>query len=608
MLITALEQSRRLSVLTRSRMFDILNQLGKKDVDYINEKMGMEICKKAHIEVLAIASIRKLGNRYAIDLKILNPHKNEHLVTAKEEDNGQENIFAMIDRLAEKIRKGLDEKAEEIQATKQKVTNVTTTNLEAYEHYFQGDQLLSKMKFNQAIEEFKAAVSIDSTFALAYYRLGYAYGWNTKTDLAREALAKAKSMINRIPEKERYILRSEEAHLEGMYEAAIPILEEGVKIYPEDKEMLYVFGDALYHEGRYDESIKYLEKVLEMDPAHERAFNHIRLALRANKLYDRAIDYGKQYVQQSHSSEAFADLALSYIYAGNFNQALETCRKGIEIYPENPILQGRIGRIYIYRGEYEEAEEYLKSMTGEEKPNSIRKQGYRHLAHLYSLLGKYILAMNMYDNRIALYRQENIMHQVAEQGIVKAFSMIEGRGKKEGVLKEVNKTLEIKNPGNFAYNVTLAFIYIDFKYFEKAYSVSEQYLSQKSQHLVKAREYFTKKEWGKALSEYKAFGISDNNPYVKFQIAQCYFELGNWQKAIEETKTAQNCKYGWLQGIIYPKSFYWLGKIYEKKGDISRAIENYEKLLDLWKDADKDLPDLLDAKKRLASLKRISAQ
>ena len=57
---------------------------------------------------------------------------------------------------------------------------------------------------------------------------------------------------------------------------------------------------------------------------------------------------------------------------------------------------------------------------------------------------------------------------------------------------------------------------------------------------------------------------------------------------------------------MYPKSFNLLGKIYEKKGDTQLAIQNYEKFLDLWKDADEDLPDLIDAKKRLAKLKEMS--
>lgn len=56
-------------------------------------------------------------------------------------------------------------------------------------------------------------------------------------------------------------------------------------------------------------------------------------------------------------------------------------------------------------------------------------------------------------------------------------------------------------------------------------------------------------------------------------------------------------------GVFYPKSLNLLGKIYEAKGDTRRAIENTEKFLDLWKDADLDLPDLIDAKKRLARLK-----
>ena len=56
---------------------------------------------------------------------------------------------------------------------------------------------------------------------------------------------------------------------------------------------------------------------------------------------------------------------------------------------------------------------------------------------------------------------------------------------------------------------------------------------------------------------------------------------------------------------IYAKSFYMLGKIYEQQDDEVKAIEHYEKFLDLWKDADPGIPEVEDPRKRLAGLKEL---
>jgi len=45
-----------------------------------------------------------------------------------------------------------------------------------------------------------------------------------------------------------------------------------------------------------------------------------------------------------------------------------------------------------------------------------------------------------------------------------------------------------------------------------------------------------------------------------------------------------------------------LNKIYEEKGWKGKAIENYEKFLNLWKNADPNIHEIIDAKKQLAAL------
>jgi tetratricopeptide (TPR) repeat protein len=99
-------------------------------------------------------------------------------------------------------------------------------------------------------------------------------------------------------------------------------------------------------------------------------------------------------------------------------------------------------------------------------------------------------------------------------------------------------------------------------------------------------------------------GIFDDHIFFMEPLAQAYYRSGDLIKAREEYEKITSLTVGRsIAGNLYATSFYILGKISEEQGNTAKAIENYEKFLDLWNDADPGIVEVEDAKRRLADLK-----
>lgn len=95
-----------------------------------------------------------------------------------------------------------------------------------------------------------------------------------------------------------------------------------------------------------------------------------------------------------------------------------------------------------------------------------------------------------------------------------------------------------------------------------------------------------------------------NFPFIKDALARCYQKKGEMDKAIAEYERLvtfnpdAECRC-----LIHPIYHYRLARLYEEKGRKEKAIERYEKFLYFWKDADDIYPEPEDVRKRLAALK-----
>ena len=87
-------------------------------------------------------------------------------------------------------------------------------------------------------------------------------------------------------------------------------------------------------------------------------------------------------------------------------------------------------------------------------------------------------------------------------------------------------------------------------------------------------------------------------------LARAYYQRGDLEQTLSTYEEISSMVWAnYYFGDINVKSFYMLGKIWEQKGDTDKAIENYKKFLDLWKNADPGLPEVEDAQTKLKELK-----
>jgi tetratricopeptide (TPR) repeat protein len=609
MLITALEQSKKLSVLTRSRMFDILKQMNISEIDKIDESLGRKICNNAKINAMATATIRKFGKLYTIDFKVLNVDRNEYLFTSKEQGEGQENIPTMIDNLSDKVHNGFKEEIPDKEVKLQNVAEITSPNLDAYQHYFKGEELIDKLDFKKAIVEFKNAIALDSTFGLAYYRLAYAVDWEMNPQHSAQYISKAISLIHRIPEKERYLALAQATNLDEGRPAAIKSLIEMEKIYPNDKEMLYNIGDWSYHVGDFVKAQQYLEKVLIMDPHFIRALQHLTWTYMELGLYEKMLEAANSYVMVSESEESYNLLAEAYIFTGEFEKGLKSLKLAQELNPDRYFLNCSIAGLYYLLEEYDKAEKELKILVEKDKPVEIQKLGYEYLSRFYPYVGKYREAINACDYLIDFYWQSRDTSLASYWQIVKGLGMINGWNDLNSAWKEAKKTFALQNQINYTlYWTTITLLYVAHGDYTLADSLAATsttinwwYLSVRSIIHAKKQECYKSQSLADTVLQITpGFG----KILVLYHLAKCQYKQGNLDKAVKlllQLQSIYDISFS-VRAMYYPKSFYLLGKIYEKKKDKNQALKKYQKFLDLWKNADKDLPELIDAQKRLAGL------
>jgi tetratricopeptide (TPR) repeat protein len=242
LLITSLEQSKKLKVLTRGRMIELLRQSGHEKVERLDEAMARLVGGKAGVRALLLASIQKLGGSYVVELRALDTQQDHYLFTLREQAADQAGLLPLIDRLSERTRLELRESGAEVKAADLEVGAAITPNLEAYRHYFKGKELKARLDDLGAEKEFRKALEFQPGFALVQLELSLiAWMWAGKDmDLYRDAVRNA----GRLPEKERELILTWGDLGDGRFREADARARRLEERYPDDTQVIRTAAEA----------------------------------------------------------------------------------------------------------------------------------------------------------------------------------------------------------------------------------------------------------------------------------------------------------------------------------------------------------------------------
>lgn len=241
-----------------------------------------------------------------------------------------------------------------------------TENNEAFSLYLKGE--FSRQKgtpagTTESIDLYRAALSLDPNYALAYqglalaYRSAPAYGSMTPQDAypkAKDAAQRALS-IDPTLNAAHVSLASVKATYDWDYEGAEREYKQAIQLGPNNAEGHYSYGNFLVAMGRVDEALTELRIAQQIDPLSLNIPTNIGWALYIAGRYDEAAVQIRQVITRDATfARAYMNMGEILQEQGKYDDAISSLLKAKEL-SKDPLADMALGHAYAVAGRKGEA-------------------------------------------------------------------------------------------------------------------------------------------------------------------------------------------------------------------------------------------------------------
>jgi adenylate cyclase len=381
---------------------------------------AQEIGQKLGVAHLVEGSVRRAGDSVRIAARLTRADTGEDL-WSENYTRDLKDVFAVQTELAQTIVGQLRSRfaggeagsttKEKIQAEVEAAEKGGTKNVEAHEYYLQGrffGYRHSEKEEGQSLAAFQRAVELDPNFALAWAGLANTHTWFSAFSTsvgrtgfekhladAREAVARALAIEPNLADA--LFTRSNIAlNFDFNVKAAAEDLKKALALAPSNPDVLTVAGNIESTRGDMKRAIEFYKQAVALDPVNGQARSFLAFNLVIARRFDEArAEYPKVVELNPGAPWAHAGLGLAYLLEGKFEEAaaasegdagewarlliISCARWSQKKIPESDAALAelkklgdtaayQVGEAYAYRGEKDQAFEWLERARQQRDP------------------------------------------------------------------------------------------------------------------------------------------------------------------------------------------------------------------------------------------------
>jgi len=572
-----MEQTPYLNILSIDKVLGALAELKLPPTTKLTPEVARQVCLRTNSKLVISQSIGDAGNGYHLQMRALDCGSGTTLTKEQADIGERDEVVHELGVTTARLRVKLGEPADSLARFNQPLEKALSSSLEALQTGTQGYKLYLAGDAEGGLKLYQRALELDPSFAVTYARMGAAYLVLGNLELSAASYTRAYQLRDRLTERDR--------------------LGAEITYYSN------VIGDW---EKEYSSVLRFLE-IFPRDPL---AHRNLRAAFVHLGQPDRAADEAAENARLQPSSYYFGSAIQSIRYASRFNEAKSWLSKADGLKFDDLLIRRERLIVAFATGDRGNVEKILK----EEERGSHRED----FLHEHSLIeiqrGRFHSAerlrlQDLGQTSKASYPDWWVLLSALEDAEVgkgvqarRTESKITGspldRNSKIVVALALARTGGTEQAGKLADEVSAE---------RPEDTLVQHYFIPTIRAAIKLRQHDPAAAIdllrGTAKYDLAFTGLFDY-VYPAYIRGLAYLELGDGQSAAAQFQKLIDNRGFTVRHVIGPLAWLQLGRAQKIMGDEAAARKSYETFLDLWKDADRDIPIYQQAKVEYATLQK----